>query len=359
MKAQFLSPNFFQTFKIKYPIIQAPMAGGISTPHLVASVNQAGGIGFLAAGYLSAATLEKQILEVKSKSNSIFGVNLFIVDSIKIDNCIKPENICEIEKELEIYKNDRLNIILDEENDKKIDVIIKNGVKIVSFTFGISPQEWIQKLKKHDIYTVGNCTNFSEAKALETSECDAIVVQGIEAGGHRSSFLNKIANDEIGLFALLQEIKRNIKIPLIAAGGIANGKSLLAAKILGATAVQIGTGFLLTNESGAADAYKNEILHGHAHDTVLTKDISGKKARGKMNSLITKLHSGADKILPFPVQNALTKEIRNFAASQNDPNFMSLWCGQSVNLCQKIVPVQNFIEAMMLEYQEEIRKHDK
>ena len=213
----------------------------------------------------------------------------------------------------------------------------------------------MHKLKKHNIYIIGNCTNLLEAKQLQKAGCDAIIAQGMEAGGHRGSFLNHSENDEIGLFSLIQELKIFIKIPIIAAGGIASGKSILAAKILGATAVQIGTGFLLTYESGASDEYKNEILNSHAHETLLTKKISGQKARGKNNSLIKKMGASYEKILPFPIQNFMTKETRNDAQKNKNSQYMSLWCGQSISCFHKVMHVKDFIDNLVSEYNEALR----
>ncbi|KAB8030697.1 NAD(P)H-dependent flavin oxidoreductase [Fluviispira multicolorata] len=351
---KFLSKEFKEKYNLKNFIIQAPMAGGISTPSLVSAVVKNNSIGFLAAGYISAEALEKQIIEVKETVNGIFGVNLFVIESKKRAKYTKPEILTRIEKELNIYKTKIMTAEINEENDAKIDFIIKHGVKIVSFTFGLPKQKWIDKLKENNIYIIGSCTNLLEAKAIEESGCDAVVVQGFEAGGHRGSFLNK--NDEIGLFSLLQEVAQSIKIPIIAAGGIANGRGILAAKILGATAVQIGTGFLLTKESSALEAYKNALLHSHAHEIIMTERISGKKARGKGNKFVTKLQNSSNKVFPYPIQNAMTKEIRSCAQKENKSDYMSLWSGQSVNLIKDILSVEDYLKNIMTEYSIGVKK---
>lgn len=353
------SNDFYKLFHLKYPIIQAPMAGGASSPNLVAAVANEGILGFLAAGYLSTEIFEKQIIETKAKTNTIFGVNLFIIDPLIQNNFIKPENICAIEKELGIFKTKKIKIHIDEEIENKIDIIIKHNVKVVSFTFGLPNKKLIEKLKKHNIYTIGSSTNIIEAKIIEDLGLDAVVAQGIEAGGHRASFLNHNLRDEIGLISLLQEFQGLIQIPVIASGGIITGKSLLAVQTLGAASSQIGTGFLLTEESGIPKSYKETLLNCHSHETVLTEYISGKKARGKFNLLIENLHSKKIKKAEFPIQNSMTKDIRAFASKNENPDFMSLWCGQSVWKIKKIISAKQFIFNIMAEYQEEIDKIKK
>jgi nitronate monooxygenase len=332
------------------------MAGGGSSPLLVSSVANEGVLGFLAAGYLSAEALEKQILETKLKTNNIFGVNLFIIDPINKKNVLKPESICNIEKKLGIYRSKKLNISLDEQTENKIDLFIKHKIKFVSFTFGVPSKKLIDKLKKNNIYTIGSCTNIIEAKIIEEAGLDAVVAQGVEAGGHRASFLNHKIRDEIGLFSLLQELSLSIKIPIIASGGIVSGKGVLASQILGAASVQIGTGFLLTEESGVSKSYKDALLDCHAHETTFTEHVSGKKAQGKSNLLIEALYLGKSKKLKFPVQNAMTKDIRGFANTHQNSDYMSLWCGQSVWGIKKIISAKEFIHKIMDEYEDALSK---
>ncbi|WP_186646641.1 NAD(P)H-dependent flavin oxidoreductase [Fluviispira vulneris] len=345
---KFLSHDFYAQHNIKIPVIQGPMAGGFSLPPLVSAVIKNNCIGFLAAGYLSAQVLEKQIVEVKNAANGLFGVNLFMVDKKKAVIYNKPEILAKIEKKLKIPIQKKINFAVNEDNDAKIDIILKQGVKLVSFTFGLPKKKWVEKLRDNNVYLVGSCTNIEEAKAVEKMGLDAIVVQGIETGGHRSSFLK--LNDEIGLFSLLQEVSENIKIPIIAAGGIVTGKGILASRILGATAVQIGTGFLLTRECSAVSAYKKALLNSYAHETIVTDKISGKKARGICNRFIIELNAAQNKTHPFPIQNQMTKEIRSHSQKKNKSDYLSLWCGQSIHLIKKELTVEEFINNLKVEY---------
>ncbi len=354
------SEEFYKKYNIKYPIIQAPMAGGASCPLLVAAVAQEGCIGFLAGGYLNSLELEKQIIDTKKLTAKIFGVNLFIYDKIKVKNVLKPQNITVLEKEFGIHKNKTYtDIILDEELEQKINIILKHEIKIVSFTFGLPEKKYLEKLRKNNIYLIGNCTNIIEAKIIESEYLDALVAQGVEAGGHRSSFLNHNINDEIGLFSLLEEFTSTISIPIIAAGGIVSGKGIAAARLLGAKAVQLGTAFLLTEESGIPKSYKEVLLNCHAHETVFTDKISGKKARGKLNRLIVQLNSKKSQKLNFPLQNLMTKEIRSFAGKNNLVDYMSLWCGQSIWKIKQIKSVSKLVNDLYFEYNEALNEIKK
>ncbi|WP_158998761.1 NAD(P)H-dependent flavin oxidoreductase [Pigmentibacter ruber] len=352
-KPKIFSDEFYYKFGIKFPIIQAPMAGGGSSPKLVSAVGNNGALGFLAAGYLSADDLEKQILETKKLTKKPFGINLFIIEREKLLKLKKPLNIINIEKELGIYKNSLYQeVILDEEIEKKIDIIIKHNIQFVSFTFGLPDKKYLNLLHHNSIYLIGTATNIIEAKIIENAELDAIVVQGVEAGGHRGSFLNHDMNDEIGLLSLLEECSELLKLPIIASGGIVSGKSMLAAKILGAKAFQIGTAFLLTEESGISLKYKEALLNCHAHETVLTDKVSGKKARGKKNILINELEIKKGAKFKFPVQNFFTKELRAYANKNNLDEYLSLWCGQSVWKIKQVKSVAKLIEDLTIEFNE-------
>ncbi|WGL61393.1 nitronate monooxygenase [Pigmentibacter sp. JX0631] len=359
-KPQIFSNEFCQKFDIQFPIIQAPMAGGGSCPKLVSAVGNNGAIGFLAAGYLSADDLEKQIIETKKLTKKPFGVNLFIIDREKLIKAKKPANIINIEKELGFHKNSLYSeVILDEEIEKKLDIIIKHNIQFVSFTFGLPDKKYLDMLKQSSTYLIGTATNIIEAKLIENSKLDAIVAQGVEAGGHRGSFLNHKINDEIGLISLLEELTGNLNLPIIASGGIVSGKSILAAKILGAKACQIGTAFLLTEESGISLKYKEALLNCHAHETILTDKVSGKKARGKINTLISELETKKGTKFKFPVQNFFTKELRGFANKNNLDEYLSLWCGQSVWKIKKIKSVANLIEDLNNEFNEALALNKK
>lgn len=339
-------------FGIKYPIIQAPMAGGITTPNLVSSVCNSDALGFLASGYLNSRDLEKQIHETKRLTQKPFGVNIFISEKISNLKVNKQKTLLRLEQEINLNTNKfTVDVDIDEEIDKKINLIIENKVPIASFTFGIPNSDQIKRLKDNSVFMIGTACNLTEARVLQTRKFDAIVLQGSEAGGHRGSFLSEFESDEIGLLALLQEVQRSIEIPFIASGGIATGEAMLSSFILGAQAVQIGTGFIMTNESGASDVNKKYLSSTKPENTIITNIFSGKKARGVLNKMAKEFIMQEEKVELYPIQNSLTKDIRTHASKSKNPEYQSIWCGQGISVL-KDQPVSNFINRIISEYNE-------
>jgi len=317
--------TFTETFGIKHPIIQAPMAG-VTTPEFVAASADAGALGSIGAGYLSAEATRDFIREVKKLTDKPFAVNLFVPEYPEMDQ----EQLRKAYSALQVV-GEWLGMpfwkapLSESEFDQQVDVIIEEGVPICSFTFGIPNQKLIQKLKGAGILLIGTATTKEEAIAVEKAEVDAIVAQGSEAGGHRGSF---IGEEYVPLNRLLSEIVGAVKIPVIAAGGIANKESMDTAIRLGAQAVQIGTALLATDESGAHPLYKEAVLNATENNTMMTKAFSGKSARGIRNSFMDMMANAP--IAPYPYQNDLTKKIRSEAARLGKSEFMSLWAGESV-----------------------------
>lgn len=314
--------------EIEYPIIQAPMAG-VTTPEFVAASAEAGVLGSIGAGYLSAGDMRTFIREVKSLTVKLFAVNLFV--PVKVDSSEDQlrgayEALQPIGKELGMLP---WNAPFSEsEFEGQVQVIIEEDVKICSFTFGLPDEKTVRLMKENDVYLIGTATTVEEAKMAEQAGMDAIVVQGSEAGGHRGSFAGELTL--IPLDELLRGVVAAVQIPVIAAGGIAKKEMMGNALSAGAQAVQIGTAFLAADESGAHPLYKQAILDAEVGCTVLTKAFSGKTARGIRNRFITEMKE--EVIACYPFQNDLTKEIRNEAAKQGKPEFMSLWAGESVHL---------------------------
>lgn len=337
---------------IDHPIIQAPMAGGITTSTLVAAVSNNGALGMIGAGYLSPAQLREQIKEVKQLTSKGFGVNLFVPNDFEV-----TEDEMDIASDLLHKFQTQLNIenepvILPRMEDalqvynEQIQVIIEERVPICSFTFGVPSIETIEQLKQHAIILIGTATTVLEAKAIENLGMDAVVVQGSEAGGHRGNFLSGHEEGLIGVMSLIPQVADQVTIPVIAAGGIMDGRGLMAALSLGAKAVQMGTAFLTCEESGAHPVHKEAILNAKDEDTTLTRAFSGKWARGIQNKFIIEMQEHEAEILMFPVQNTLTQSIRKASSSQNNKDFMSLWSGQSPTLA-KNETVEALIQRIM------------
>ncbi|MFD2630406.1 NAD(P)H-dependent flavin oxidoreductase [Oceanobacillus kapialis] len=344
--------------KVKYPIIQAPMAGGITTTHLITEVANAGGLGMIGAGYLSPDQLRQQVNDVQEVTSSPFGVNLFVPNEFHVTEeeiTLSNDQLAPIRNQLQLSQkpsnknpefNDLHNTFLEQ-----IDVVIEEQVPICSFTFGIPSEQVINRLKQHGILLIGTATTVKEAIAIEKAGMDIIVVQGSEAGGHRGNFLDSYDNSMIGLMALIPQVVDMVNVPVIAAGGIMDGRGLVASLSLGAQGAQMGTAFLTCEESGANELHKAAILHAEEDRTVVTRAFSGKWARGIQNEFISTMQEKEHLLPDFPVQNSLTKEIRKAAASQGKPEFMSLWAGQNASMAKK-----QTIQTLMQSIVEEVKR---
>jgi nitronate monooxygenase len=329
------SSSLIDQLNVEYPIIQAGMAGGITTPELVSSVSNAGGLGNLGAGYMTPEAMEHSIKEIKRLTSQTFGVNVFVPEYPHATE----EDVAEANKRLEPFRNElqikqKVTPELDRTLfDKQIEVLMNEEVPVVSFTFGVPPREVIKELKKEGIVVIGTATTVEEAIINEEHGVDMVVAQGSEAGGHRGTFSGAFGHAMIGTMSLVPQVADHVKIPVIAAGGIMDGRGTMAAFALGAEGVQLGTAFVTCQESGAKAQHKEAVLNTKETDTVVTSVFSGKPARGIRNSFIEEMEKGdGHGLLAYPLQNMLTKEIRKEAARQNHPEYMSLWSGQSPRL---------------------------
>ncbi len=326
--------------KIAYPIIQAPMAGGVTTSSLVAAVSNHGGLGMVGAGYMRPKELRKQIRAIKQLTDNPFGVNLFVPEKphVKEESVKKAYDLLQpLREELEMKGG--IPHVDHEENVKtfqeQLQVVSAEKVSVCSFTFGMPSKEIIQALKKENIVVIGTATTVNEALLYEQQGVDAIVVQGSEAGGHRGTFAGNVEESMIGLMALIPQVVDQIDLPVIASGGIMDARGVVASLFLGAQGIQMGTAFLTTEESGAHERHKEAILHAVEDETVLTSVFSGKHARGIKNEFIDLMKEHEATIPAYPLQNTLTKEIRKEAGKRNKSDWMSLWCGQNPRLSKK------------------------
>jgi len=329
--------GFTRMLNIEYPIIQAPMAGKPTTPELAAEVSNAGGLGMVGAGYFSVDKVKDTVRQVKELPSLPFGVNLFVVDEqdISSDELEKGFDVLEPFRNELNMNNEMPDLRFDNHLETKIEVLIEENVPVCSFTFGIPSTEILNRLKDNGILTIGTATTVEEAKAIEQAGMDAVVMQGSEAGGHRATFLGEANDSMVGTIALVPQTVDHVSIPVIASGGIMDGRGCAAAYMLGAKAVQMGTAFLTTYESGAPHAQKEAILDANEDHTVITKAFSGKEARGIQNRF-TRFMEEQPFILPYPIQNSLTKGIRSEAAKQDNAELMSLRSGQGNRLSTMI-----------------------
>ncbi|MFB0846771.1 NAD(P)H-dependent flavin oxidoreductase [Paenibacillus oleatilyticus] len=317
-----------------YPIIQAGMAGGPTTPELVAAVSEAGGLGTIGAGYLPPEQIKHAIEDVRRLTDRPFAVNLFTPESFGPPD----ETAARMNEWLNRYR-ERFKLApgampakFQETFEEQLQVVLDERVPVFSFTFGIPSPEHIGKLKSEGIKLIGTATTVREALALEAAGIDLIVAQGSEAGGHRGTFLGRYEDGLVGTMALVPQIVAQVRTPVIASGGIMDGRGIVASLALGACGVQMGTAFLTCDESGAHEQHKRTILQSSEEDTTVTVAFSGKAARGIKNEFISDMKKYPGPIPEYPIQNKLTQDIRKAAANENNPQYMSLWAGQALRL---------------------------
>ncbi|WP_342472585.1 nitronate monooxygenase [Metasolibacillus sp. FSL H7-0170] len=333
-----------QQFQINKPIIQAPMAG-VTTPQLVIASCEAGILGSIGAGYLDGAATREFIQAVKKGTNKPFAVNLFVQEEPKIDVAVLQEARVALQP---IY--DELNIapvqtvISKDVYSEQLQVVIDEQVPICSFTFGIPSATDIERLKAANIYIIGTATTLQEAQAVEAAGFDAVVLQGSEAGGHRGTFTEPL--ELISIDDILAQVIGQVTIPVILAGGIATARQVKEALAQGATAVQVGTAFLVAVESEVSSLYKQAILQSEGGATTLTKAFTGKYARGLKNDFTERLKDAI--VAPYPIQHHLTTAIRKESTAQGRPEFLSLWMGANGHLAKEAT-VADIVEELLRE----------
>ncbi|MPY81130.1 MAG: nitronate monooxygenase [Actinophytocola sp.] len=312
--------------ELRTPIVAAPMAGGPSTPELAAAVGRAGGVGFLAAGYKAPQALVAQIGTLRELSDAPFGVNLFVpgpVPDVASVAAYRQELVAEAARyDVDLPEPDPSD---DDHWEEKVEHLVADPVPVVSFTFGLPPVDVVADLRRVGTYVVVTVTSVAEARAAAALGVDALCVQGPEAGGH-SGMHDPYAEPPVTpLLDLLAATRTGTSLPLIAAGGIASGADIAAALRVGAQAVQLGTAYLRTPESGAKPAHKRALADPRFSATVVTRAFSGRLARGLRNRLIDAHDATAP--VGYPMVNQLTQPLRAAAASQDDPDGLALWAG--------------------------------
>ncbi|REK59575.1 MAG: 2-nitropropane dioxygenase [Geobacillus sp.] len=342
---------------ISVPIIQAPMAGGVSTPALAAAVSNAGGLGFLAGGYKTAEEMREEIVAVRELTDKPFGVNVFVPSEEEVDENALLRYRQVLEKEAERFGVQLGEAKWDDDDwEAKLAVLVEEKVPVVSFTFGCPSPDIIAKLKDNGSFVIVTVTSTEEALIAKQAGANALCVQGAEAGGHRASFRNNAASHEHDrLLVLLQQIREAVDIPLIAAGGIMSGSDIAAVLAAGACAAQLGTAFLRCPESGANPLHKNALVDPNFQSTAVTRAFTGHPARGLINRFMLEY----DKLAPaaYPHIHHMTKQLRKVAAQASDPQVMSLWAGQGHRLA-KDIPAGEIVRLLMEEWREIVNEQE-
>ncbi len=319
---------------IEYPIMQGPFGGNFSTVELVSSVSNAGGIGGYGAYTLSPQEIIGVNNKIKAATNKPYNLNLWVSDNDVPGGTITDEQYEETKKIFKPYF-DQAGIPMPEKPapfksrfENQVQVILDIRPKLFSFVFGIPSADVLEQCRKLGIKTAGAATTLDEGIALENAGVDLIIAAGFEAGGHRPSFLAPAEQSTTGTFVLVQLIKEKIKTPVVAAGGIANNKGIAAAFALGADAVQIGTAFLATEESGALPIHRQMLLSGERKSTLLSRAFTGRLGRGIATQLAKDLVGKEKLFLPFPLQATFMSSLRKAAIEQQKWDLLLFWGGQ-------------------------------
>ncbi|MEU8272132.1 nitronate monooxygenase [Sphaerisporangium sp. NPDC049002] len=315
---------------LPYPIVQAPMAGGPSTPELAAAVSAAGGLGFLAAGYDPAESLRAGIRAVRARTDAPFGVNLFVPSSERADPAAVDAYAARLRGEAERY-GVPLGTPADDDGAwwGRLAVVTEERVPVVSFTFGLPSREVIEEVRREGAYVVVTVTTPDEAVAAHEAGADALVAQGIEAGGHRGGFTDDAG--DYGLLVLLRLALRLTPLPVVAAGGIADGAGIAAVLAAGAVAAQLGTAFLRTPEAGTSVPHREALT---SYDrTALTRAFTGRRARGLVNRFLEEHTDEAPSA--YPQVHHLTAPLRAAARKAGDAGAINLWAGQGFRFAEE------------------------
>jgi nitronate monooxygenase len=324
---------------IELPIIQAPMAG-IQGSDLAIAVSNAGGLGSLPCATLGPDVMRTELSAIRSKTNKPFNVNFFCHTSPQLDSAretVWREVLSPYYKEFEI---DPAAISAGPGRTpfdaEAAQVLEELKPPVVSFHFGLPSASLLAKVKALGSTILSSATTVAEARWLEAQGVDAVIAQGSEAGGHRGMFLSEDVTTQVGTFALLPQIVNAVKVPVIAAGGIADAKGVAAALLFGAAAVQVGTAYLLCPEATTSPVHRAALKSEAALHTAITNVFSGRPARGIMNRIMRELGPITNAAPAFPLASSALAPLRAKAEAQGDGGFSPLWSGQNASGCRGI-----------------------
>ncbi|MDY7229408.1 NAD(P)H-dependent flavin oxidoreductase [Hyalangium rubrum] len=342
--------EWLRSLGVEEPLILAPMAGGPSTPELVAAVSNAGGLGSLGAAYQTPEQLTRDIQRTRELTDKPFGVNLF-AGGYKVPAQVDAGPMLALLSEVhEAYglPPPSLPALPSDPFPEQLEAVLEARPAVFSFTFGIPSREVLARLRTRGIASVGTATTLEEARLLVEAGVDAIAAQGAEAGGHRGTFASPFEQALVPILELVAGMVRAVSVPVIASGGLMDGRDMAAAMKAGSSAVQLGTAFLTCPESGASEAYKRAILAAKQDTTVITRAFSGRPARGLANTFTSRLQGQEQLIPPYPLQNALTRAMRTAGAKRGESGFLSLWAGQGVART-RVMPAGELVHLLLEE----------
>jgi nitronate monooxygenase len=325
---------------IPYPIIQGPFGRGASTALLAATVSNAGGLGSYGANDQGPVEITKIAAEIRKLTDKPFGMNLWVSTYDPGGEKLTVETYERVARLLEPYYKELKIDVPPIPNSKpqnfndQVAALIEACPAVFSFVFGIPSPEILRTCREKGIVTVGAATTVDEAIACEQAGVDCVAASGFEAGGHRPSFLKSADESLMGTFALVPQIADKVKIPVIAAGGIADGRGIVAALTLGADAVQIGTAFLACDESGASDLHRKLLFQEEARNTGLSRAFTGRLARGIYNRFASEMKVHEPLFAKYPAHSWIVAPLRAAALAQGRHDLVALWAGQAAPLCR-------------------------
>ncbi|MBD9413097.1 nitronate monooxygenase [Pseudomonas sp. PDM16] len=337
---------------IQHPIIQAPMVG-VSTPKLAAAVSEAGGLGSLGLGASTPAQARELIVQTRALTDKPFNLNLFCHVPATADTAREQawlERLRPLFAEFGAEPPMQLREIYQSflADPAMLELLLEQRPAVVSFHFGLPPQAWIESLKAAGVRLLACVTTLEEARLAEVSGVDALVAQGIEAGGHRGVFVPEQGDVGLGTLALVRLLAQRSRLPIIAAGGIMDGAGIKAALALGAAGAQLGTAFVLCPESAANAAYRAALKGEKAYRTEITANISGRPARGLPNRLFGDLGAA----LPdYPICYDAAKALHAAASAQGNQDFAAQWAGQGAPLAREL-PAAELVAVLVEEMQQ-------
>ncbi|MBO8193670.1 nitronate monooxygenase [Streptomyces oryzae] len=338
-----------------HPVIQAPMAGGASRPELAAAVSEAGGLGFLAAGYKTPEAMYEEIRQLRRLTGRPFGVNVFMPQPRTADPSAVVVYREQLAGEATWYETELgdTDCMTDDAYEAKLAILCDDPVPVVSFHFGCPTREVLERFARLGTRTLVTATSVPEARAVQAAGAHAVCVQGTEAGGHQGTHRDDPESDRgsagIGLLSLITQVREAVQLPVVAAGGLMRAEQIAAVLAAGAVAAQLGTAFLATEESGAHPLHKQALTNPLFTRTELTRAFSGRPARGLVNRFVRE--HGPYAPAAYPQLHYLTAGLRKAAAKAGDPQAMALWAGQGHRLAREL-PAGQLVEVLAAELAE-------
>ena len=325
-------------FGLRYPIVQGPFGGGLSSTGLAATVSNAGGLGSFGLQGMTPERIRAVIAELRGKTTAPFNVNLWVsTEDAPASSIVRADYDAAVAALAPLYGEVGVEPppfppAPDPKFDEQVEAVIEARPPIFSFIFGVPSASILDRCRSRGIGLVGTVTTVDEARAVDAAGVDAIVATGFEAGGHRPSFLRSAEASLTGTLSLVPQVADAVRVPVIAAGGIADGRGVAAALALGAQGAQIGTAFLACEESNAHPAHRDALRRAASTGTLLTPAFTGRLGRGLRTRLANELDVPALARLPYPFQGHLVSALKRAALDRGRFDLVPFWSGQSAVL---------------------------